>query len=348
MDEDLAEVYNINKDPEEKNEGANASIPDWLRPIMMNENVQKIWMKLSKLTLIVNIVLLLIFFIILIYNIIVQLFMIPELLGPIYVIAPIIILFFCFFHSLLGLGWLNALTYLALVIVGSWIWEEIGVVSGIIFGKYHYSDLLPAKISKVPIEVPFSWFIFLYISFCLADIIVNGKLHTRTKENMPKKIKILSSILLSITTGIINVGWDMAADPMGSIRCSSWIWEHDNGYYFGVPALNFFGWFWITALFTFIYLVIEHFIPLKPVHSLSIPHALCPVILYCGFIVYYVLLSEPQELGFIALFTMGFPVFLVIIRMIYVLIKPKLMQPKEGYDPILEASKSYDDFYQSF
>ena len=233
-----------------------------------------------------------------------------------------------------------------MILIGSWIWEELGVATGVIFGAYHYSDLIPYHIHYVPLEVPFSWFIFIYISFCLADIIINGSLHDRTRFKRSKISEISHGIIVSLTTGVIVVGWDMVADPMGSTRCSTWIWEHNNGYFFGVPALNFFGWFWITSSFTLLYLVLEHFNPMKPFHKLSLPHALCPIAFYCGLILYYLLLSVPEELGFVGLMTMGMPVLLALLRLAHEKFKPK--RSTAEYDPILEASRSYDDFYHSF
>ena len=347
MDEDLAEVYNINSVPAVKNPAdIDGPLPDWLRPIMANEKMKAVWQRLSKFTLVVNVCILTMFFVIMLYNVIVQLFMIPEVLGPVYVLAPVLLVFFCLFHALLGLGWLNALIFNVMVVLCSWIWEELGVLTGIIFGKYEYSELIPLHISRVPLEIPFSWFLYIYISFCLADMIVNRRLHARRREGLPKTrtVQVMESVIVAILTGIIAVGWDMISDPMGSVRCSIWIWEHGNGYFFGVPALNFFGWFWTTSGFTMLYLLVENFIPLKPLHKLSLGHELCPIVLYCSFILYYLLLSEPLELGFVALFTMGTPVILALIRVLSRVLTPA--PSLDGYDPILEASKSYDDFYR--
>ena len=347
MDEDLAEVYSINSVPSVTKPGdIDGTIPDWLRPIMANEKLKAVWVRLSLLTLIINVCLIFLFTLIVFYNMIVQLFMIPELLGPVYVLAPIFIIFFCFFHSLIGLGWLNAIIYLVLVIICSWIWEELGVLTGIIFGKYEYTALIPYHISKVPLEVPFSWYIFLYISFCISDIIVNTRLHARQRESLPKpiKLRIFEAILVSLFTGAVAVGWDVVSDPMGSTRCSIWIWENGNGYFFGVPLLNFIGWFWLSSLFTAIFLVIEHYIPLKPLFKLSLGHSLCPLVLYLVFILYYLVLSDPPELGFVSIFSMGVPLLIALFRLLTRILKPR---PKlDEYDPILEASRNYDDFYR--
>ena len=338
--------YRINSEGSLRSEDIDGPTPEWLLPIIAKEKIKKVWRALSLFTLIVNMLLLAFFFFVLIYNITVQLVGIQENFGCVYILAVIAVIFFCFFHSLLGLGWLNSLIYLLLILVFSWIWEEFGVLTGVLFGAYHYTDLMPYHISQVPLEIPFSWFVFQYLSFSLADLIINGQSHIRTKRLTGDwRAEFIHGIMLSLTTGIVIVGWDLVADPMGSTTSNLWQWEHDNGYFFGVPLLNYFGWFLVTVVFTGVYLLLEHFNPIRPIGRLSLPHALCPVVLYCGFILYYFCLSDPAELGLVALFSMGMPVLIALFRMVQASMQDHSAEETDGYDPILEASRNYDDFY---
>ncbi|MEI9965945.1 MAG: carotenoid biosynthesis protein [Caulobacteraceae bacterium] len=44
----------------------------------------------------------------------------------------------------------------------SFIMEEAGVRTGLVFGHYHYSDLLGHRLGHVPLLIPLGWFMMVY------------------------------------------------------------------------------------------------------------------------------------------------------------------------------------------
>ncbi len=68
-----------------------------------------------------------------------------------------------------GLGLFFGLSF-----VISFIMEELGVRTGLIFGPYHYSDMLGPKVSNVPVLIPLGWFMMIYPSWVVARAILRG------------------------------------------------------------------------------------------------------------------------------------------------------------------------------
>jgi uncharacterized membrane protein len=69
------------------------------------------------------------------------------------VFVPVFVLF-SLLHAGRMLGGRRALLFFALTFVISYIVEETGVRTGLVFGRYHYSDMLGPKLSNVPVLIP--------------------------------------------------------------------------------------------------------------------------------------------------------------------------------------------------
>ena len=52
--------------------------------------------------------------------------------------------------------------------------EEIGVRTGLIYGAYHYSDQLGAKLGHVPVIIPLAWFMMIYPSWMVTKALLRG------------------------------------------------------------------------------------------------------------------------------------------------------------------------------
>jgi putative membrane protein len=53
-------------------------------------------------------------------------------------------------HGYIALGWRNIIAFSLITIIISFTSEAIGVATGLIFGAYHYTDLLGPKLLGVP------------------------------------------------------------------------------------------------------------------------------------------------------------------------------------------------------
>lgn len=141
-------------------------------------------------------------------------------------------------------GWGRALLLLALVFIVALTFESVGVATGLVYGPYHYTELLGLKfMGLVPYLIAVAWFMMMYPSFVMADWVTPASLMGAGR-------------LLAIAAigGLVMTSWDVVMDPI-MVAGKNWVWDV-KGDYFGVPLQNFWGW-WLTVFTTFvIYLLI--------------------------------------------------------------------------------------------
>jgi uncharacterized membrane protein len=125
----------------------------------------------------------------------------------------------------------TALT-VAIVFVLSWALEAVGSATGIPFGKYHYTDHLQPQLAHVPLLISLAWMMMLPPSWA-----IGWRLGGRRYG--------VASILVS---GLAITAWDLFLDPQMT-QWELWVWDQP-GLYFGIPLVNFFGWFLGGALIT--------------------------------------------------------------------------------------------------
>lgn len=122
---------------------------------------------------------------------------------------------------------------LLLIIFGISI-ENIGVIYGVPFGSYVYSDYLGIKLLHTPIAIGFAW-VMLTI---LASSFI--------KNNISLKNLFLGAFILT--------SFDLIIDPVSVNVMGAWEWE-SSGIYYGIPLSNFIGWF-LTSFLAMIILLI--------------------------------------------------------------------------------------------
>jgi putative membrane protein len=148
----------------------------------------------------------------------------------------LVFVLFAVLHCARCEGWPRTGLFFATAAIVSYLLEEAGVRTGLIFGPYHYSDMLGAKLGHVPILIPLAWFMMIYPSWVTARALLRG-VDTRT----PSGIAVLALIAAMVMTA-----WDTVMDP-GMSAAGNWVWEQ-GGPYFGVPLRNYFGWLLTTFL----------------------------------------------------------------------------------------------------
>lgn len=119
--------------------------------------------------------------------------------------------------------------------------ENFGVLTGIPFGHYHYTEILGPQLGVVPIAIGFSYVPAAYFCWVIALLL------TRKARNNKG---VTTSLFTPLVASIAMVMWDLSLDPLNSTVGQSWIWEN-GGAYFGVPIINFVGWF-VTVMAFFI------------------------------------------------------------------------------------------------
>ncbi len=134
-------------------------------------------------------------------------------------------------------GWptVRVLRALGVVFGGAWAVEALGSATAFPFGAYRYSDALQPQLTGVPLLIPLAWFMMLIPAWAVAETILAGR-----QERLGRWYAPLHAIL----AGAAFTAWDLYLDPQMVTR-ELWVWEQPGGY-FGIPWMNFLGW-WLAA-----------------------------------------------------------------------------------------------------
>lgn len=120
----------------------------------------------------------------------------------------------------------------AIVIIISWTIEALGAAKGFPFGRYSYTERLQPQLAGVPLIIPFAWLMMLPPSWAVA-----------------RKLSREKSGLVFITlSALAFTAWDLYLDPQ-MVQWGLWTWDQPGGY-FGIPWVNFIGWFAGAAIIT--------------------------------------------------------------------------------------------------
>jgi len=126
-----------------------------------------------------------------------------------------------------------------LVAVLTWMIEVLGVQTGLPFGSYRYSDAFQPQLAGVPLLIPLAWMMMLAPAWAMSQIILSG-LSDRLGGVQSGRYRLAFAAI----AGLAFTAWDLYLDPQMVGRGT---WESENpGAYFGIPLLNFVGW-WISA-----------------------------------------------------------------------------------------------------
>ena len=153
-------------------------------------------------------------------------------------------LIFVIVHGCVALGARNMIAFSLITVVISFTSEAIGVATGLIFGAYHYTDLLGPKLLGVPPIVQIGYLATGYASVMMGRIILS----------LLRPVTGWAILAASFAGAFIMVSWDVAMDPYQSTITGDWIW-HDGGGYFGVPLHNYAGWFGTVFVFMLVYFI---------------------------------------------------------------------------------------------
>lgn len=157
----------------------------------------------------------------------------PSLMAVIPAISIVVPTVFAFLHGSRRLGWPTMLAFFGIAFVVSWCMESLSIATGFPFGHYHYTDKLGPKLGTVPLLIMPAYFAMCYVSWNLAHIVLNKFEH---------RADSLQRFAVPVISAFIMVMWDLCMDPSRATMAQAWIW-HDGGSYFGVPFVNFLGWY---------------------------------------------------------------------------------------------------------
>lgn len=122
----------------------------------------------------------------------------------------------------------EAFLYLFAGMVG-FVFEEIGVHTGFPFGSYQYLDTVKPSLAGVPLPMISAWIV---LPAFVVQLFIDQKIG---------KLKKIFLNALSLTF------IDFLIDPVAIGPMKFWHWQN-TGIYYGIPLINFIGWFIISLI----------------------------------------------------------------------------------------------------
>jgi putative membrane protein len=169
--------------------------------------------------------------------------------------------------------------------------------------------VLGVWLGSVPILIPLAWFMMIYPSYVLANLIADGR---------PVAVAGSAWHLLGLAAlgALVMTAWDLVVDPiLSGPAFRAWVWEQGGGY-FGIPAQNYLGWLVTTFTVYVLYRFAERRWPPKPADPLSGAAALPPVLAYAAMLSANVLTGGlPAGVIAVAVIAMGMPIVAALIAM---------------------------------
>lgn len=135
----------------------------------------------------------------------------------------------------------RVVTIAATVLLATWGIEALGSATGFPFGHYAYTSILQPQSGGVPWLIPFAWLMMLPPAWAVAATLVEG---------LRLRHQWLIGIFFAGISGLAFTVWDFYLDPQ-MVAHGLWVWEIPGGY-FGIPWINFAGWWLSSAILTWI------------------------------------------------------------------------------------------------
>ncbi len=131
-----------------------------------------------------------------------------------------------------ALGGRRTAAIVATVVVVGWAAEAVGSKTGFPFGAYHYTARLQPQLLGVPLLIPLAWLMMLPPAWAV------GQRITRRS----------TGLAFVAVSALAFTAWDLYLDPQ-MVHWGLWTWDQP-GAYFGIPLVNYAGWFLVSALIT--------------------------------------------------------------------------------------------------
>lgn len=180
-------------------------------------------------------------------------------------LSNLLMLIIIILDASIKLGFKNFIKFFVSAFMIGSVMEIIGVLYGVPFGKYHYTEVFRLKIlGLVPLAIPINWFLITYVAFSITNWITGS---AEYKHDLGSIIK------LSALDSLIATSWDIIVDPIMVHVIGAWIWE-TRGDFYGIPLSNFAGWLIVSFIITLTYRIIL----LRERRSIDLTHL--PALIY--------------------------------------------------------------------
>lgn len=174
----------------------------------------------------------------------------------------------CAVLAILQQAW-NTITVIklgVLLVPLTWLLEFVGSQTGFPFGSYHYTELLQPQLIGVPLIIPVAWLMMLPVSWAIAAAILQNFAGQQPKHNVAitHSVHHYDLFKFSALAGLAMTAWDLFLDPQ-MVAWGYWVWQQP-GSYFGIPLVNFLGWWASSSAITLLvrYILRPTTLPIKP------------------------------------------------------------------------------------
>ncbi len=182
----------------------------------------------------------------------------PDVTSPMVynLIVGFIMTTFTFFHSKRYFGLSNTCLLFVVTALISLFMEHYGVVTGAIYGEYHYGTSHGPKIfNTVPFTIPLSWFMFLYPAVIISNEILSWEKSLISSIN--KGGNAFMIVLYAATDSVIATAFDILTDPIWTSK-GAWTWTaidtlKPEEIFYKIPVQNYFGWLVTTFMIFLIF-----------------------------------------------------------------------------------------------
>jgi len=139
------------------------------------------------------------------------------------------------------------------VLTGSFAVEYVGATTGFPFGAYSYTTvLIPRILDTVPLAILFAWLMVIAGAWYTGRLVLYST----------------SRVVRAMLTGLFVMIIDIQIEPVATHIHNYWEW-YDSGPYYGVPTINFAGW-WAVG-FILGYICDPYFVAIRAPQSHLIP-----------------------------------------------------------------------------
>lgn len=166
-------------------------------------------------------------------------------------------------HAVQTRGWKLAVLMLLFAYLSAFIAEMLGVNLGLVFGSYHYTDLLGYQVMGVPLLAGLAWGPITYASYQVVELLAP----TPNLNGKPWVLNLIHCFLPALMAAFATTAWDLMIDPI-AVDGGWWVW-HEGGVYFaeyggGIPLSNFIGWLGVSTFIQLIYRLVFTRVPSMP------------------------------------------------------------------------------------
>ncbi|MBI4026428.1 MAG: carotenoid biosynthesis protein [Verrucomicrobia bacterium] len=134
----------------------------------------------------------------------------------------------------------KSLQALFTILAGGAIAVMIGLLSGYPFGACMFTEKLgPRLFGLMPWIMPVCWLIAVINAYVVCSVLVMSRLSQPSQD---------SQVLLALLTAVTVTVMDMNYEPVAASVKQYIHWQEWDRAYYGVPRLNFFGWFTVSLI----------------------------------------------------------------------------------------------------